>query len=169
MFDRDFSLTRKGYMQRLESMNRTAIAESYITEARMRGKQKDWIIGNFQTGDLWCLSWIYSPMRRLYFLREYVVHFGLPKDKFGEMYVMGMQTMLDAMKEGDYEYVIADHRFTREQYMERPYWGRIREKVGSADGKYSLEEGKHAIDPIIFEKEVRDLVPNYAHTGVSLV
>jgi len=152
----------------LEWVGLDSKTSSPLTEAMGRGKQKDWIIGNFKTGDLWCLALVYDPERAGWYLTEYVSYFGIPLKEYGKMYMVGMETMMDAMKNGDYEYCIAEHSFSKERYMAQPYWNNARDLTNGKDGKYSFPVGRIPVDPMEFEKMVRTLVPQYMFAGVAI-
>lgn len=74
-------------------------------------RQKDWIIYNNRTGNLWCLA-IEQQEDNKWYLIEWVNYKALSQKKLREMVDMGYQTMLDAaIKQHMYEYVIAQYKF----------------------------------------------------------
>jgi len=139
-----------------------------LTEAMGRDKRKDWIIGNFKTGDLFCLTIQYQKERGGWYVTEFVKYFAMPLREFGKMYMMGIDTMLDAMKGGDYEYCIAEHGFSKDRYMAQPYWNSLRELTNGKDGKFSFQVGRLPIDPMECEAMVRALAPQNLFAGVSV-
>jgi len=124
--------------------------------------QKDWIIPDRQSGHLWCLA-IASNDNKSWCIIEWVNERGLSPDKLGEMVDIGYMTMLEAMKNTDYEYIIAQHRFAPEK-LDEGYWKGMMGVKGTK-GKVSIPFGELKIDKDEFEKEVGHLVKQVDYRG----
>ena len=114
--------------------------------------QKDWIVYDFKRRNLFCIAIVQDSNG--WHLLEFVNFFNMSSDKFREVVSMGYMTMIDAgMDRKNYEYVIADHPFNKED-VDTDYWHGLvpEEKFWEKASTFK------AIDKNEFEREMKKLV-----------
>jgi len=132
----------------------------YNKKGDVQKYQKDWIISDFVTGNLFCLT-IASVDGENWYILEYVNFFGLPNKKMKEMIDMGYYTMLEAAKTfRDYIYVIGEHDYNRDDFNKEEYWKELLPKsMKKSQIKQSFKRDELKIDRKEFEAEVAKLFP----------
>lgn len=113
--------------------------------------QKDWLISNYSSGKLWCLT-LYSEDNVVWKLKEWVSFFGLSNPKMREMVDMGYNTMMKALIDESYESVVGMHEFTKGQLKSSEYFKNLVNDESWLEAKLSLDV---EVDKEEFEKNVK--------------
>lgn len=115
------------------------------------GYQKDWIVYDKDLSKLFCIAVVKKDSK--YMLYEFVNIFNNPTKVFKTLN-MGYMTMLEAaINRSDYEYVIANHSFSKEN-IDTEYWN----DLVSKNKFWSKETVNKEIDGDEFEAEMKKLV-----------
>jgi len=117
-------------------------------------EQKDWIISNFETGNLLCLTLI--RYGKEWYLHEWVNFYQLNDKEMKKMIDMGYHTMLEAAKKvRKYEYISGEHKFNKIDLDSSEYFNSLINKE-NFHKKYTIDPAIK-IDKNKFEKEVNKL------------
>lgn len=126
------------------------------------GMQKDWIVVSKDMKNLFCIAIVND--KKYWYLWETVNLFDKKIEDIQKMVNMGYHTMLTAsINRKKYEYVIADHIFSKKD-IDTDYWHKlIPEK--NFWGKATLKKNEVIIDKPSFEKEMNKLIKKIGFTG----
>lgn len=115
-------------------------------------RQKDWIIYNNRSGNLWCLA-IEQQADENWYLIEWVNFQGLSQTMLRKMVDMGYKTMLDAaIKQHDYDYIIGHYSFKPGLIAKSEYFNGL--LPSGLKGKKST---KIEVNKFEFEKQVDNI------------
>lgn len=122
----------------------------------MNKYQKDWIIGNFKTGNLLCAT-IESKDGKEYSLTEWVNFYNLITTELHDMIDLGYMTMLEAAKKvPNYNYTIANHNFSKKDFIANKYFNSLLD-TKNVYGKSSFSLNSIPVDKKEFEKQINSL------------
>jgi len=119
--------------------------------------QKDWIVADWEKGNLFCLA-LASNDNKEWSLLEWVNFRDLSDDEMYEMVSLGYDTMLDAAMNTQYGYIIAPHEFDKEAMDKSEYIQELMGNDKNFNDKASFKVGELPIDYSKFVGEVDKLV-----------
>lgn len=121
--------------------------------------QKDWLVYDAKEGKLLCLT-IISKDGIDWYLAEFANYFDLSTDELQDKLNDGIASMIDANNEYYYRYVIAEHRFSKQEFEREEYWRKyFPKKEDRLNVKKSLSMKKdYKIDKKNFEEKLSVLV-----------
>ena len=145
-----------------ENISNLYLNNLILEKTNKQSKQKDWIVYDFDKNNLFCIAIESKDGGENWKLIEYVNFFDLPDKKMQEMVSSGYQTMFVAKnKQDEYEWIIADHKFSKEDFEKKEYWKTLIPK-NKLFGFVSLNV---EIDKSQFEKEMKSLVKKNKFSG----
>ena len=138
------------------------IVKKAVDNNSAKTMQKDWIVYDFEKGNLFCIAIESKDNGNTWKLIEFVNYFELPDAKLQEMVSNGYNTMFVAKNKHDgYEWIIADHKFTKEEFDKKDYW----KNLVPEDKLHAFATLSAEIDKSEFEKEMKTLVPESKFSG----
>lgn len=133
-------------------LNRLEVSAELKPSDFVNGKQKDWIIYDYEKRNLFCLAIV--DHGKGWVLEEWVNFFDLKPKELCMKVSMGIHTMLMAAQNRDnYEYVIGKHNFNKEQ-INNDYWNALISK----ENFFGMETLKKKINYKEFHDQVSILV-----------